>query len=510
MADLATAGATMSDLLTQNIVALVDEARSRATDEAIGAEVEVIKSRLEGPLRLAIAGKVKAGKSTLLNAMLGEDLAPTDAGECTRILTWYQLSHRTYAKVHPLSGDPVERPYRRTSRGLQVDLGGLTAEQVDHIEVGWPTSKLRGLTLIDTPGIASISTDVSARTHHALSAEEGKVPVADAVIYLLRHTHASDLRFLESFHDDEIAQGTAINTLGVLSRADEIGSCRRDAMEVAARVASRYAGDVRLRRLCPVVVPVNGLLGFAGVTLRESEFAELSAIANSPPDTLESLLLTADRFVTSRVSIGVPPEARSRLLERVGLYGVRICVQMLRNGAVKDSTAMSRSLVKTSGLDRLLVLLTHQFEERTRLLKARSAVSALEDLFLRDGAFRDLPYLRGRLEEITVSAHEFDEIRLLFDLRSGDIALDEDRTADLDRLLGGSGHDPATRLGLAPEASDEDIRSEALRALATWRSVSEHPLSRRSAQIAARTATRTLEGLLMATSTGAPDDDQQI
>ena len=39
--------------------------------------------RLDEPLRVAIAGKVKAGKSTLLNALVGEQVAPTDAGECT-------------------------------------------------------------------------------------------------------------------------------------------------------------------------------------------------------------------------------------------------------------------------------------------------------------------------------------------------------------------------------------------------------------------------------------------
>ena len=33
-------------------------------------------SRLDGPLRVAIAGKVKAGKSTLLNALVGEKVAP--------------------------------------------------------------------------------------------------------------------------------------------------------------------------------------------------------------------------------------------------------------------------------------------------------------------------------------------------------------------------------------------------------------------------------------------------
>ena len=52
-----------------------------------------------------------------------------------------------------------------------------------------------------------------------------------------------------------------MNAVGVLSRADEIGGCRLDAMEAADRVARRYEADARLRRLCPVVVPVNGLLG---------------------------------------------------------------------------------------------------------------------------------------------------------------------------------------------------------------------------------------------------------
>jgi ATPase subunit of ABC transporter with duplicated ATPase domains len=46
--------------------------------------------RLDSPLRVTIAGKVKAGKSTLLNALVGEQVAPTDAAECTLVVTWYR------------------------------------------------------------------------------------------------------------------------------------------------------------------------------------------------------------------------------------------------------------------------------------------------------------------------------------------------------------------------------------------------------------------------------------
>ena len=49
----------------------------------VAAWLDAQVARLEGPLRIAVAGKVKAGKSTLLNALVGEQIAPSDAGECS-------------------------------------------------------------------------------------------------------------------------------------------------------------------------------------------------------------------------------------------------------------------------------------------------------------------------------------------------------------------------------------------------------------------------------------------
>ncbi|HEY3005401.1 MAG TPA: dynamin family protein [Kribbellaceae bacterium] len=492
----------MTDDLQAAILALLEQARPHARTPEATRRLDEIAGRLTGPLRLAIAGKVKAGKSTLLNALLGEELAPTDAGECTRIVTWYHQSDRPHATLFPTTGDSRERPYRRDTGALQVDLGGLDPADVDHLEVGWPTSRLRDLTIIDTPGIASISADVSARTQRVLAADDGRVPVADAVLYLLRHTHSTDIRFLESFHDDELAHGTPMNAVGVLSRADEIGACRLDSMTVADRVARRYEAEPRMRRLCPVIVPVNGLLAHAATTLREAEYALLATLAKASADEIAQLLLTADRLASRPTALPVTELERQHLLERFGLFGVRLSVELIRSGAAPTASELSTELTERSGLNRLRDVLFHQFEARSRVLKARSAVSALQDL-LRGEEFAGAHELQSRLEEVGAGAHEFQEVRLLSDLRSGATALPPDRREELDRLFGGNGHDPASRLGLAPDAAPDDVRQAALDALVTWHGVAEHPLTSRSDRIAARAAARTLEGLLASASASA-------
>ena len=86
--------------------------------------------------------------------------------------------------------------------------------------------------LIDTPGLASISDDVSRRTERFLASDEEGPGDADAVIYLLRHLHPMDLSFLEAFRDTTATSG-AVNSIAVLSRADEIGSSRTNALQAA-------------------------------------------------------------------------------------------------------------------------------------------------------------------------------------------------------------------------------------------------------------------------------------
>ena len=78
--------------LADSLAALCTEAAGRLPGP-YRAEAAALGARLQGPLRVAIAGRVKAGKSTLLNALVGERMAPTDAGTSPRS-TWRASSSR--------------------------------------------------------------------------------------------------------------------------------------------------------------------------------------------------------------------------------------------------------------------------------------------------------------------------------------------------------------------------------------------------------------------------------
>jgi predicted GTPase len=479
----------MSTLMSE-VRALVDEARRLLAGGPGAADVDAIAVRLDEPLRVAFAGRVKAGKSTLLNALVGEELAPTDAGECTRIVTWYRNGHTYRVALVMRDGSTRQAPFSRDGGALTVDLGSAAPDDVERIDVVWPSSRLNGLTLIDTPGLGSATIGGSEPSHRFLAIDgDGDRPSeADAVIYLMRHMHQADLGFLEAFHDGSLGAASPVNTIAVLSRADEVGACRPEAMQAARRIAERYRNDARLRRLAQTVVPVSGLVAQASVTLTEAEFRALAALAAMPRADVDALLLTVDRFVADG-PCDVTPVEREHLLEQLGLYGIRAAVRLIRHRAAASATELAEHLRDLSGIGELRRLLTALFGNRRDVLKARAALSSL-DALVREHP--DAAPLAPELERIMASAHELTELQVVNAIRSGAAPLRPEEVADVERLLDQPGAALHERLGVT--AGDE--REALLAAIERWRRRAEHPLSSRPVVVTANAIVRTLEGLL--------------
>jgi hypothetical protein len=469
-----------------------------------GAEtVAALRARLDDPLRVAIAGKIKAGKSTLLNALVGEELAPTDAGECTRIVTWYVNGVGYRVTVHPRdASSPRQLSFTRDEGAIVCDLGGMRPDDVDHLVIEWPSGSLRTMTLIDTPGIGSLRTSISARTFEFLSSSDDHHTPADAVLYLMRHLHATDVGFLETFHDQEFSQPTPINAIAVLSRADEIGVGRLDAMTSASRIAGRYRDDPKLRRLCQTVVPVAGLLAQSGGTLREAEYRAFVRLQQVPAEELTELLLSADRFVNGTTTSGLTPMERQALLDRFGVFGVRLSVELLRTGAAQNSSQLSDALVERSGLVELQQVLRSQFAARADVLKARSTLLGIQALLRTTPPPSGAEALAAEVERVAAGAHELTEVRLLNALRAQSLEVDADESADMERVLGAAGSSPAARLGLPEGAAIDELRAALSAELTRWQRRAENPLSTRDVADASRDVVRSLSAVYVQLNQG--------
>lgn len=489
---------------------LLDRTRA-ALNRAIGVyrgtadepQLVAIRDRLDEPLRVAIAGRAKAGKSTLLNALVGERLAPTDTGECTRVVTWYADGHTYRVTAHVADQPPVQLRFSRDDGAIEIDLAGRAPEEIDHLTVIWPSQALRTTTLVDTPGIGSLTDRVSRRSWDLLAAdgaEEEAMPT-DAVLYLMRHVHASDMEFLKAFRDSEVSRPNPINAIGVLSRADEIGVGRIDSMASAQRIASHLTMDPRMRRMVQTVVPVAGLLAETAATLTEAEMERLRRIANLAPRDVEALLLSADRFRESTPELGLTRIERDVLLARFGLFGLRLAAAIVRQRVVRTAGELARELSARSGLVELRAVLGSLFFERRDVLKSRSALLAI-DALTRTRPAPGSEATAAEVEEILAGAHPFSELRVLTSVRAGWVTGKPAVIDDLERLIGGQGVAPHVRVGLEPDASPQELTSAVHAALERWQIRCESPMTSREMAIAGRIAVRSCEGMLASLTGG--------
>jgi hypothetical protein len=438
--------------------------------------------RLAEPLRVAVAGQPEVGKSTLINSLVGEEIAPLSVEEGSQVLAWYRGGMNPRAQVYPVQAPPRDVPAARMGGRLHIDLEGWRSDQLDRVVVDWPSRTLRGLTLIDTPGIDS--SEVGSR----ISLD------ADAVLYLMRQPHSTDVGFLQSLQDHPIARETPVNSIVVLSRADEVGGGRIDALTSAKQLARRYRTDVGLTGLCQNAIAVSGLLAHAGRTLTDEEMVSLGVLAAAPRRQLETAMVSADRFVGDGVPLRLDSRTRLALLERFGMFGIRLVTTLIRQGFTTVD-ALSAELVTRSGLAELRESIRQCFTDRHDVLKARSALLALEVVLRMEPRPAARP-LVSALEALVVSAHDFRELRLLAALHGGRTTLPDPLADEARRLVGGVGTELPARLGFEREASGHELHDAVSDALLRWQEQAENHALGTGQRRAARVVVRSCEGMV--------------
>jgi len=159
------------------------------TEQAAGIEsLQELQNRLqEGRFHLAILGQFKRGKSTLLNALIGQNLLPTSVVPLTAIPTFLQYREETLVRITFTRGQPEAIHADPDPLSILEILSQYVTEKANHqnrlgvnqVEVSLPAPLLKsGMVLIDTPGIGSTF-------RHNTDATLNFLPQCDAALFLI-------------------------------------------------------------------------------------------------------------------------------------------------------------------------------------------------------------------------------------------------------------------------------------------------------------------------------------
>jgi hypothetical protein len=427
------------------------EARKKLSGEP-AAFVRRVQEGVEEPqLRVALLGRVSSGKSTLVNAWLGRRVAPTDAGECTRLITCFRYGDQPSAAACLRDGRRVRLPAPTAEGELSPPPAGL--DDVAFLDVRYPSPHLRDITVMDTPGISSAGSAASQQTHDLVGHRVPGLPPADAVAFVLNQSPREDeYALLREVDRSNTLIPASVQTVGVLAKADLVGGGGPGARE-AARTLARSIAE-RNQDLLASVVPIAGLLAEAGTCgrLTERDALLLRRLSRDWDATLRELaLLSAEMFLSQPSTITVPD--RRRLMDVLGLAGIRELLHCVDEGLASPE-ALNAACLRASGYEDLRIALVHNFRERADALKAGRALSALiRAAYGRMGrqlADAEREWLQDRLESVRFDprTHRIFELQAMHQVLAGQVDLPHALQEDLIGVVRG-GRDTAEALGPA-------------------------------------------------------------
>lgn len=485
-----TAGAHLADC---------ERRLASATDAPPGLRqaVRVAAARLGEPMRVAVVAQIKRGKSTLVNAMLRHDVAPTAQLEATFTVSEFYAAPEPQVTVHFNDGAAPQPIAPDDFRSYTVNDPKQAAllRRIRKVEYGLPNSLLGRFRMLDTPGLGSIyqadsqntlltlgvdgflDADEQARLekvlgqvgrtaadmhHDTVQAIDG----ADAVLYLFdRGLNQRDASVVTRFLGPLGPSLSALKVIGVLSRCDQwywpatdasADPLTDDPLTVGRTIAARRMAEPEMRRMFFRILPVAALASAGAIRLNEERLSWLDELGSVEPHRLAVGLSDANWFAKAeRVdAIGLPRTARATLIASLGAWGTlkaalyrrdRMPIAELRERLDVDSgvAAVRKTLVEHFG-NRATAL---KLDQALRDLSSRITTVRMEAVRARSAVAPVVGAVAGILEQIRLSDSELPEIAVLDDYYQGRLDLSEPEIAEILRVTGEHGRSVAARLG---------------------------------------------------------------
>lgn len=203
------------------------------------------------PLDVAVLGQFKSGKSSLLNALVGEDLLPVGVVPVTAVITRLRgatvVGEMTRAVVTRLGGSTEEIPVSAVADYVPEAGNPDNIKGVAAVDIETPAlADLPGLRLVDTPGLGSV------HAHNTQSTMDWLPSVALAIVAISveRPLSEEDQRLIETLRP------LASRVVVVLTKADLVTGAELE--QVRGFVAAEIRETLGLAAGAePVIVPFS-------------------------------------------------------------------------------------------------------------------------------------------------------------------------------------------------------------------------------------------------------------
>ncbi len=410
--------------LLRRIHALLDSHPALTT---LGPEVARIQEIFDRPLLITVMGEFNSGKSTLVNALIGEKIAPMGITPTTATINILKYGEKRQARV--IWRDDTEQLLGWSEVGAFLDgLNDRQARAIRHVELMYPAEELLRVNVVDTPGLNSLVDE------HEQTAREilGR---ADAVIWLFSAQQAGKQTEQEAL---EVLAQHRLKTVGVLNKIDRLTPEDLDA--VLAHLSEGFA------ELVDAVIPVSARQALDAMTsaergARNAEQRDVQTMTSAERGTRNAeqrdAQTTRDRHEQEadsglgRDEAGKPQSSAkqpfrvpSELEFAASGESVDAAVKIQRAGFVTASRAEFRDQLEASRFPELRGFLEERLFARSRQIKRQASRQRLDGI---------LASARQRISEMLDQAEggrgRLDELRLEVAAHLDPALLDREREA---------------------------------------------------------------------------------
>lgn len=479
--------------LKTEVFALLDNARRlcRGCPDADGLveTIDQLRRRLDLPLRVAVVGIMKAGKSTFMNALMGRDILYTGELETTYTVCWFRYGTVPALTVCFRDGEEQEVPFddlqKWSVRKSEVENSRIN--EVKYLIIHYPAEVLKTLEFIDTPGLNSVYGTDAQNTLDFLSIKGSEdtlyeAGMADAVIYAFSRTAGGfDQEVLSSFHGGNNQSTSPINSVGILTKVDASGIWNvlddTSPIEAARAVTDNIMSNSGMKQLLFTVLPVCAKTCEGYVQMKEQDWQAMQLIASHELEDLKDCLYDAHEFAvnTSDFADYGDPKDRRRLVRLLGQYGILEVARQIQSG--KSREQIGEQLQMACGVQAIRELLFTHFGNRTFLIKTQYILNYLKNIAHQikctPGISQQMELICNQLsdgiDDLMSSVQTLKELKALQMYYNGQIQfLNEEEKQDFLHVTGEYGRDVEKRLNVSVGCSVAELASIAQQKVNLW------------------------------------------